>query len=669
MAMKNIRRAVMLTAVASLSLGLPVGMASADPAPANGDGCVIAIDPGHNPTQISPVDQKTGIKMVDYPNGKEDADVFAVSQDVKTQLEAAGYKVVLLKDSVQDSESYRDRVTKAEQAEAKLAISIHTSPGASEVYPQVVGAWRAKAPGSSEKVTFNNQATADASKKAADIFAKNRQAAEGTAVTVKSPDFSGRDNLAAGNIPNIQLLAENTPWVYNELGVTGGGGANGITEAQKKSYANGIVASVKEAVKCGTPPGSTAPESSNPPSATPSATAPAPSATKPSNPPSATPSATAPAPSSGTPATGSEELADPAAKELFDKVNSLMKDIGIPEQVVVNGPGRAHQVYEEIKACGDKSKDDCESKGGTVKNAGNFYRLDATKIAAISYELALTKTNFLSEDRRSGPFLVRDQGSDDIVFKDKDGMNPREQVSEKYEEYVEGKKKDDKYPSTAELLKKVRTIKYEGSEQEVSFYPVVDRNGTTAGAGKWDKDDNFRDRKEINPSSYLQQAAVIVLSEGRFEKYSQLKAAAEAKKRIPANDAPVSEQETATEPLDATKLEFADGYKLKRTQAFIDLRSEFTVVGDEWNIRELPDVESKSIGKASTGDKFRIVGFDDGSKTLQNAVKMTGTAISKEYQWPDSNGKMHTGTGWVYIVLPNTNKVAYIAYPYQLHQK
>lgn len=627
----SLRLPLLLTA-ASLTLALPtVGVAQADPAPESK--CTIAIDPGHNGQQISPIDQKTGIKMVDYPNGKEDADVFEVAKDVKGQLESAGYKVVMLKDSPTASASYRDRVTKAEQANANLAISIHTTPGGSEVYPQVVGNSRAKTPGSSERVTFKNAQTADASKKASDKIAAARKTAEGTPVTVKSPNFAGRENLADGNITNIQLLAENTPWVYNELGVTdGGGGANGISAEKKTAYAKGLVAGIKDAVKC----------DGAPPATTPAATTPKPSNTG--------------APTSETPAVpvAGDEAADPEAVDIRKKVDDLMKGLGNPEQIKVNAPGRAATVYKEIKACGDKSKDDCDAEG-TVTRAGNFYRQDATKIAAVAYELALAKTAYLSGVDKSGPFVIRG-GAQDIVFKDKKNKNPREQVSEGYEKYVESKKEDDKYPSTVELLKEVNKVK--PYTDGVTFYPVEE-------SGK-ERNKDFKDRREIQPEAYLQQAATIVYSQGRFEKYSALKAAAEAKKTAPADGAPVSEREQATKPLDTSKLKFADGYELKDNQSFIDLKSEFEVIGDEWNIRERPDVKSKSIGKANQGDKLRVVGFDNGKG---NVFGMTGTAFSEEYTWPDADGKSHKGTGWVYVVMPDTNKVAYIAYPFELHKK
>lgn len=235
-----------------------------------GSGCVIALDPGHNPTTISDVDEKTKVLMKDYPNGAEAADVMNVANKVKTELEGKGYKVVLLKKTVEESINYRDRIKRAKEAGAKLALSIHTTPGASgsEVFPQRLNGWRSPPGDPSGKVVFKNAETASASEKASDTIAKARSEVEGRDVPVKDNNFTGRSGLWDGNLPVISLLSEKVPWVYNEYGGTSGGGANPISPAEIDKYAKGLATGVERAVKCDTPPagngeGNNGPEASS----------------------------------------------------------------------------------------------------------------------------------------------------------------------------------------------------------------------------------------------------------------------------------------------------------------------------------------------------------------------------------------------------------------------
>lgn len=222
---------------------------------ANADGCVIALDPGHNPTEISDVDPKTKALMKDYPNGAEDKNVFEVATKVKTALEGKGYKVVLLKEKVDESINYRERINRAEKAGAKVAVSIHTTPGSagSEVFPQRLGGWRSPPGDPSKKVEFKNAETAKASEKYSGIVATERGKVEGKTVPVKDNSFSGRAPLWDGNLPIISLLSEEVPWVYNEFGTDSGGGANPISPGDIDKYAKGLTAGIAAAIKCEKP--------------------------------------------------------------------------------------------------------------------------------------------------------------------------------------------------------------------------------------------------------------------------------------------------------------------------------------------------------------------------------------------------------------------------------
>lgn len=210
---------------------------------------VVALDPGHNGVHIEPFDPVTGAKMVDDPNGEENFDAFTVAKLVAQKLGAAGgYNVVILKDKPMANVSYRDRVSKAEQAGAVMGVSIHTSPGDNAVFPQRVGLFR-QGPaedGSSKKVTFTVENVASRSALFSGKFARARSSVEGTRVQVRDNTFDGRAPLWSGNIPIISLISNKVPWVYNEFGpASGGGGANKIADSDLQTYADGLVAGIK----------------------------------------------------------------------------------------------------------------------------------------------------------------------------------------------------------------------------------------------------------------------------------------------------------------------------------------------------------------------------------------------------------------------------------------
>ena len=226
------------------------------PAPvAAGTGPVIVIDPGHSPT-VTHVDPATGLNDSDYENEPEMRDVFAVAQLVRTQLVAAGYQVVMTKNSATDRVPLGQRAAIANNAHAALAISIHDQAGSSGgiafatgnniVYYQSVGDYRATPNGT--QITFSDAALAATSLRYGQIFQTQRATAEGH--TVRAQGDTGYDlgtrGLAAGNIWIVQLLSK-VPWIYNEAGGNSAG-QSGLNPADMQRYANGLVAGVEHCI-------------------------------------------------------------------------------------------------------------------------------------------------------------------------------------------------------------------------------------------------------------------------------------------------------------------------------------------------------------------------------------------------------------------------------------
>ncbi|WP_334137827.1 N-acetylmuramoyl-L-alanine amidase [Corynebacterium variabile] len=209
--------------------------------------CTIALDAGHNGVVTNTYDPVTGVLMADYPNGKEDADALDIARAVRDRVEAAGFRVVLLKDTTEDNVTYRDRVDRAAAEDAVVGVSIHTTPGAdgSAVYPQRVGGYRTGegTDGQKTTVTFDDSVTAVESQRFSTMMAGARSVAELRGVPVGDLSFDGRPGLWGGNLPVISLIAD-TPWVYNEFGSATGGGAHGISTAEKARYVDGLSAGI-----------------------------------------------------------------------------------------------------------------------------------------------------------------------------------------------------------------------------------------------------------------------------------------------------------------------------------------------------------------------------------------------------------------------------------------
>ncbi|MDL2363282.1 MAG: phage tail tip lysozyme [Patescibacteria group bacterium] len=206
---------------------------SADPAGSNGK--TVAIDPGHGPSAVT-VDSKTGLKQVETNNQPEGKNVWDVAQLVKKSLEADGYKVVMLKQTEDESVTFRQRAERADQANADIALSIHTDStlgNDGQIYPQKVGLYRGSG---ANKTTFTDAKTAETSQKYSDIFKSERQKTEGSDIVVKYNDFNGRQGYEPGDIQMVQLFSK-TPWIYNEA-----------KSSDVAKYAKGLISGVEKSL-------------------------------------------------------------------------------------------------------------------------------------------------------------------------------------------------------------------------------------------------------------------------------------------------------------------------------------------------------------------------------------------------------------------------------------
>ncbi len=225
----------------------------------NGAGNVIVIDPGHSGNDITVTDPQTGIMDHDYPNSPEMTDVFDVAQIVKTQLEAAGYKVILTKASASDTVTLRQRADIANSAKASLALSIHDQSNLpfqtqnNQVYVQRDGQFRLTTNG--QKVAFNNPGVSSKSQQFGQIFVEERGKSQGGKIDLMQDASAGigggrGGNIAGGNMWLVQLFST-VPWIYNESGGQSQGQASGLNVTDKNKYATGLVESVKRSVPLG----------------------------------------------------------------------------------------------------------------------------------------------------------------------------------------------------------------------------------------------------------------------------------------------------------------------------------------------------------------------------------------------------------------------------------
>lgn len=203
----------------------------------------IVLDPGHSGTNNQPTyDKETNLQIGEYPNPAEMKQVFETAEKVKKTLEGKGYKVMMTKEKVDDTKTFRDRVDVANKNNAALAVSIHNTPGqfgsesVSWVTPQEVGRYRVNKDG--KQVKFEDKAVADKSLEYSKKMVEARTKAEGGA-QLHPLNFAARGGyIAPGNIAMVQLLSK-VPWVYNEVGQSGFN-----SDKYAEGIANGIMAAI-----------------------------------------------------------------------------------------------------------------------------------------------------------------------------------------------------------------------------------------------------------------------------------------------------------------------------------------------------------------------------------------------------------------------------------------
>lgn len=241
---------------------------------------IIVLDPGHaTRANVNSVDVGNGRKIgvLDYDNGAETQDAWQIAQEVKKQLEAEGYGVVLTKENALGTDSsgkpntnLKQRADVATQNKAALGISIHTTPGSAAKsnvnFVPKVGNWRAITTAQptngnkdnptfkeSDKEFYKNSELAEVDLKYANIFAETRgKALGGDPSNVQSyEEWSGGPRVtssggitSAGTVLVTQYFAT-TPWVYMEQAQDSG---TSLTKKSKDAYIKGIVDGVKKAI-------------------------------------------------------------------------------------------------------------------------------------------------------------------------------------------------------------------------------------------------------------------------------------------------------------------------------------------------------------------------------------------------------------------------------------
>lgn len=211
----------------------------------------VVIDPGHGVagTETDPTTGIIAAESVGAP-GERKA-MWETAQIIKTQLETAGYKVVLTKTKEDDTAGLLTKVQRANDSGANIAVSLHYTGDADftasndhwGVTPQEVGLFRENKANGKRK-TFTNQTLATKSTNYAQVIADERKAV-GIDSKVVPLDMSfpkSRTDIQAwGNISIVQLFAT-IPWVYNEVGNRG---------FDKNKYADSVASGIKKAVPLG----------------------------------------------------------------------------------------------------------------------------------------------------------------------------------------------------------------------------------------------------------------------------------------------------------------------------------------------------------------------------------------------------------------------------------
>ncbi len=206
---------------------------------------LIVLDPGHSGTRLTTIDPATEIRDEEYLNTPETKNVFEVAVLLRDKLQAAGYRVLMTKQAWDDTVCKRDRVNVANENDAALGVSIHTSGHTfghyGQIYVQRMDSYRENIHGG--KVYFGLPEVAALSARYGEIFLEERRKIEGRSVVITVNTSWGGRGLAPGNLPIVQLFAE-VPWLLVEAGVP-------QNENDKELYAQSLFNSIARCVPIG----------------------------------------------------------------------------------------------------------------------------------------------------------------------------------------------------------------------------------------------------------------------------------------------------------------------------------------------------------------------------------------------------------------------------------
>lgn len=185
----------------------------------------IVLDPGHATTTNEDVDPATDLPVFDYSNPIEQQQVWDMATDLKTKLTAAGYNVLITKNSENDTDTnLKQRAEVGNNANAALAVSLHTTPGSpsvgNDVFIPLVGDYMVKVNG--QRVTYTNQSLADTDKSDGQIMAQSLNQASslnfkvGGYGQIFGTIVRQQDGLTmTGTMLTTQYFAT-VPWLYLE---------------------------------------------------------------------------------------------------------------------------------------------------------------------------------------------------------------------------------------------------------------------------------------------------------------------------------------------------------------------------------------------------------------------------------------------------------------------
>ncbi len=239
--------------------GSACGVSGAASAPSgNASGATtIVLDPGHAPKANEAVDPATKLPVFDYENDPEMAQVWQVAQDVKNTLQNDGYTVLLTKSSLDDSSTnLKKRAEVANNANAALGVSLHTTPGNpshdNNVFYPGVGNYVVTTTGTHD--VYTNSGLANTDQKDASAMASALQNVEGqpwhagTYANIYGP-ISRTDPITGtvmkGNMLTTQYFAK-VPWVYAEQTQDAPGAS--VSPGLLSKYADGVAKGIENIV-------------------------------------------------------------------------------------------------------------------------------------------------------------------------------------------------------------------------------------------------------------------------------------------------------------------------------------------------------------------------------------------------------------------------------------